>query len=216
MKQVLDIMHWEGKQIEKLEKEFRRNLINSLSGHKSCNLVGTANTDGDNNLAIFNSVMHIGANPPLLGFVMRPTTVPRHTYNNIKATQYFTINSVQKEIMAKAHQTSANYPAFLSEYEEVGFTPQYSSLHTAPYVKESVIKIGLELTEELPVKSNGTIIIIGRVIEIIMPASIVSTDGFINLTKEHIVSGIGLDGYCEPKLLQRFQYARPSTEVTAK
>lgn len=213
MAQVIDQLVWQEKELKNLEKEYRRNLINCLSGFKSCNLVGTSNLEGDTNLAIFNSVMHIGANPGYMGLVVRPNTVPRHTYTNIKETQYFTINSVQKDFFGKAHQTSANYPANLSEFEEVGLTPQYSENHTAPYVMESAIKIGLELTEELPVKSNNTIILIGKVIELLLPSSIVTSDGFVNLTKAKIVSGIGLDGYCEPNLLARLAYARPGTEI---
>lgn len=213
MAQVIDRMEWQERELENLDKEYRRNLINCLSGFKSCNLVGTSNIDGDNNLAIFNSVMHIGANPAYLGLIVRPTTVPRHTYSNIKETQYFTINSIHKDFFAKAHQTSANYPANLSEFEEVGLTPQHSETHTAPYVRESAIKIGLELTEELPVKSNGTIIVIGKVIELRIDADLVAADGFVNLTKAQIVSGIGLDAYCEPKLLDRLAYARPGIEL---
>lgn len=209
MAQVIDSIGWQEKELDNLERGFRRNLINSLSGYKSCNLIGTHNLDGDKNLAIFNSVMHIGANPAYMGIVMRPTTVPRHTYNNIKETQYFTINSVHKDFFGKAHQTSANYPSGLSEFDEVGLTPYYGQVHGAPYVKESAIKIGLQLTEELPVKSNNTIILIGKVIEIAVWPTLVSADGFVNLTEAHIVSNIGLDAYCEPALLARLGYARP-------
>ncbi len=209
---VLDMLQWDEKEISNLEREYRRNLINCISGYKGANLVGTSNIEGSTNLAVFNSIMHIGANPAYIGLVMRPTTVPRHTYNNIKETQYFTINSIQKEFFVKAHQTSANYPSNLSEFEEVGLTPSYSNAHTAPYVLESAIKIGLELSEELPVKSNGTTILIGKVIELQIKPSIVNDDGFVNLTKAQILATIGLDAYCEPKLLDRLAYARPGIQ----
>ena len=47
-----------------MEDRKRIALINSLSGFKSLNLIGTINNQGQTNLAIFNSVVHIGANPP--------------------------------------------------------------------------------------------------------------------------------------------------------
>ncbi|MCJ8275234.1 MAG: flavin reductase family protein, partial [Bdellovibrionales bacterium] len=47
-------------------------LVNSLSGFKSANLVGTQSKDGQTNLAMFSSFFHLGANPPLMGFVLRP------------------------------------------------------------------------------------------------------------------------------------------------
>jgi flavin reductase (DIM6/NTAB) family NADH-FMN oxidoreductase RutF len=62
------------------EKNFRTKFINSLSGFKSANLIGTISKTGKTNLAIFNSVIHVGANPSLIGLLIRPASVPRHTY----------------------------------------------------------------------------------------------------------------------------------------
>ncbi|MCS7053720.1 MAG: flavin reductase, partial [Ignavibacterium sp.] len=74
------------------ERRYRINFVNSLSGFKSANLIGTISKSGITNLAIFSSVIHVGANPPLIGILFRPLSVPRHTYNNIKETGCFTIN----------------------------------------------------------------------------------------------------------------------------
>ena len=84
--------------ILEFEKLYRTNFINSLSGFKSANLIGTISSEGKTNLAIFSSVIHVGANPPLMGFLMRPVSVERHTYTNIKETNCFTINHINKEI----------------------------------------------------------------------------------------------------------------------
>ena len=53
--------------IENLEKQFRINLVNSLSGYKSANLIATKSKDEITNVAIYSSVIHLGSNPPLLG-----------------------------------------------------------------------------------------------------------------------------------------------------
>lgn len=50
--------------------------------------MGTVNKIGHTNLAIFNSVIHIGANPPLMGFISRPNSGERHTLENIQETKY--------------------------------------------------------------------------------------------------------------------------------
>ena len=82
-------MHFDEEQIENLDKIFRINLINSCSGYKSANLIGTISDKGVKNLAVFSSITHLGSNPPLLGFFLRPTEiVPRHTYLNIKQNSY--------------------------------------------------------------------------------------------------------------------------------
>jgi len=46
-------------------------LINGISGMKSANLVGTVDRRGNINLALFNSVVQIGADPPYLGMIFR-------------------------------------------------------------------------------------------------------------------------------------------------
>lgn len=66
--------------ISQLNSRIRGRLINSATGYKSANLIATKSKEGQPNVAVFSSVVHIGAHPPILGFVLRPTTVPRHTY----------------------------------------------------------------------------------------------------------------------------------------
>ncbi|CAD7816239.1 hypothetical protein CHRY9390_03129 [Chryseobacterium aquaeductus] len=82
------LTHFTNQQIADLEERKRTAMINSLSGFKSLNLIGTINKIGQTNLAIFNSVMHIGANPALMGFICRPDSVERDTLENIKQTGF--------------------------------------------------------------------------------------------------------------------------------
>jgi hypothetical protein len=42
----------------------------------------------------------LGSNPALIGFIVRPTTVPRNTYKKHKT--YFTVNHITEE-MISAH-----------------------------------------------------------------------------------------------------------------
>ena len=108
-----------------MDGRYRANLINKIVGYNSANLIGTRAESGLENLGIFNSVVHIGANPPFLGFILRPTTVERHTYENLKETGYFTINQITRAIHQQAHKTSAKYPAAVSEFEACCLKPYY-------------------------------------------------------------------------------------------
>ena len=63
--------HFNTNDFENLHHLYRINLINSCSGFKSANLIGTKSLSGVSNVAIFSSVTHIGSNPPLLGFFLR-------------------------------------------------------------------------------------------------------------------------------------------------
>ncbi len=195
-----------------LEKQDRINLINSLSGFKSANLIGTISSGGKTNLATFNSVIHVGANPPLMGLLMRPVSVERHTYNNIKETNFFTINHINQEIFKQAHQTSARYDKDVSEFDECGLTPEYSETNKAPYVKESKIKIGCRFVEEHEIKFNGTIFIVGEIVEIILPDDVVAMDGYVDIEKAGAIAISGLDSYHETKKIARLSYAKPGVE----
>lgn len=194
------------------EKLYRNAFVNSLSGFKSANLIGTISKDGKTNLAIFSSVIHVGANPPLIGLLVRPTSVPRHTYSNIKETNYFTINHINKEIFKQAHQTSARYDKNVSEFDECGLTPEYSNTIKAPYVKESKIKIGCRFVEEHLIKSNDTIFIVGEILEVIIPDNVLLNDGYVDIEKAGTIAISALDSYHETKRIARLSYAKPGKE----
>ncbi len=116
---------FEKKDIEKLPHLNKINLINSATGYKSANLIGTKSRDGISNLAIFSSVTHFGSAPAIYGFVLRPTTVRRNTYDNIMESGIFTLNPVFEEYIADAHHTSAKYPIEISEFDKTNFEEEY-------------------------------------------------------------------------------------------
>lgn len=192
-----------------LPSRYRGRLLNKVSGLKPANLIGTISKEGQTNLAIFNSVLHIGANPPYLGFVLRPTTVERHTYENIKETGYYTINQITSQIHQKAHQTSAKYERGVSEFEAVGLTKFYHQEFSAPFVSESHIKIGLQIEEEQYIKCNDTRLVIGKVVHLLLPEDIIAEDGDIALEKLDSVAIGGLDSYFSIQKLGRYGYAKP-------
>ena len=194
------------------EKPYRTNFVNSVSGFKSANLIGTISKEGKTNLGIFSSVIHVGTNPPALGFLMRPVSVERHTYTNIKETNHLTINHIKKEIFKQAHHTSARYEKDVSEFDACGLTPEYSEIIKAPYVKESNIKIGLKFVEEQEIKFNGTIFIVGEIVELILPEEIISKDGYVDIENAGTIAISGLDSYNETKRIARLAYAKPGVE----
>ena len=89
--------HYTKRIIRDLDKVNRLNIINSITGIKPGNLIGTISDEKISNLAIFSSVIHLGSNPALLGFILRPQErVRRDTYNNILANGSYTINHLPK------------------------------------------------------------------------------------------------------------------------
>ncbi len=190
-----------------LPKEFRRNLINCLSGFKSASLVGTINEQKITNLSVISSVFHVGAHPPLMGMLMRPHSVPRHTLENIYATGFYTINHIKEDFYPKAHYTSARFPEEESEFTGAGLTEEYTQAHVAPYVAEASLKIGLELKEHHTLQ-NETVLIVGQIVELILPEEAVLEDGFVDLNKAGTLAISGLDSYHQVESGRRLPYAK--------
>ncbi len=207
--------HYSNSEIKELEKLFRLNLINSCTGYKSANLLATKSDDGSTNVAVFNSVTHIGSNPPLLGFILRPQTVPRNTHKNIKETGFFTVNHIQKNMIQKAHQTAAKYEKGVSEFKETGLEEEYLNDFYAPYVKQSTIKMGCRYVNEYLIKENKTTLIIGEIEHLYFEEGIQMPDGWLRLEDAESVAINGLDGYALPVLLDRFHYARTGKEISS-
>jgi flavin reductase (DIM6/NTAB) family NADH-FMN oxidoreductase RutF len=196
-----------------METRTRAAFMNSLSGFKSASLIGTIDFNGNTNLAIFSSVIHIGSNPALIGFINRPDSTSRHTLENILETHYFTINHINENIYRQAHQTAARYPKALSEFEATGLTEEFGTLFKAPYVKESTIKYGLSFAEKHDLNINGTILIIGKVEEIFIPEDCLLDNGSIDIEKAETIAISGLDSYHKTQKIARLSYAKPDKQV---
>jgi flavin reductase (DIM6/NTAB) family NADH-FMN oxidoreductase RutF len=208
------MLHFSKDEILASEKQFRTNLINTVSGFKSVCLIGTTNTKGQTNLAIFNSIVHIGAHPPLIGFISRPNTVERHTLNNILSTGVYSINLISSNFYKEAHQTSARYPQHVSEFESTQLKEAYLNDFMAPYVHQSPIKLGMEFKQKIDIDLNQTHLIIGEIQHIYCPDYCLDKEGNLSLEKANIIAGCGLDAYFSTTKLARLQYAKPDSSPT--
>ena len=203
------MIHISNEDIDNFHHVYRINLINSCSGYKSANLLGTKSVDGIENVAVFSSVTHIGSNPPMLGFFLRPTTVMRNTYENLKSTGFYTINHIHKSILEEAHHTSAKYDSEISEFDKTTLNSEYKKSFQAPFVKDTPLQLAMEYVEEYNIKANNTILVVGKIVEIHVNEELLEDDGFINLSKADVATINGLDAYAIPKHNKRFGYQRP-------
>lgn len=201
--------YFNSESLDSLNKIYRINLINSITGYKSANLLGTVSKNGIENLAVFSSVTHLGSNPALLSFFVRPNVVPRNTYKNIKENKFFTVNHISKGKIEDAHHTSAKYEEDISEFDKTNFQPEYKNNWEAPFVKDSAIQLGCKYLNEYYLKENGCSMIIASIEIIFIRKGLLQDDGWVELAKGDIVTVNGLDAYALPKTIKRFEYARP-------
>jgi flavin reductase (DIM6/NTAB) family NADH-FMN oxidoreductase RutF len=199
---LTDILSW--------DKSYRLKFINSISGYKGVHLIGTNSENGISNLGIFNSVVHINSDPPQIGFIMRPLTVERDTYNNIIETESFTINHVQKSFLKKAHYTSVKLNSNESEFEACNLKTEYIDDIKAPFVKESKIKIGLKLIEDIEIKANGSRLIVGEVQFINIEKDCVEEDGQLDFSVVNSIAVTGLNQYSSVNKFINYPYVRSS------
>jgi flavin reductase (DIM6/NTAB) family NADH-FMN oxidoreductase RutF len=204
--------HFSKSQINKMDKIYRLNLINSCTGYKSANLIGTVSEKGVYNVAIFSSITHLGSDPALLSFIVRPTTVPRDTYKNIMDNKIFTVNHVYFDNIKDAHHTSARYPSIISEFDMTSLEKEFIDDFKAPYVKSSKIKLGCKFINKYEIKENNTLLIVAEINDIYCDTNIIQEDGWLRLDKAKTVTINGLDGYALPALLDRFKYAKRKDE----
>ena len=192
------------------ERFYRANFINSLTGFKSTSLIGTINAQGVPNLGLFSSIVHIGSDPALIGYINRPLAAAPHTLANIKASGFYTVNHIQASFLSQAHQTSAKYPDEVNEFSEVGLTEEYLDGVNVPFVKESAIKYLLSLKEIIPITLNATFLVIGQLEQVLMdPSFQPTTDGFLHLDQAGSICSNGLDAYYHTTLIDRYAYAKP-------
>ncbi|OZG74685.1 flavin oxidoreductase [Hahella sp. CCB-MM4] len=195
--------------IENMEHLYRVAFVNSLSGFKSANLLGTVDHSGQTNLSVVSSCVHIGAHPPLLSMIIRPHSVGRHSLENILEVGEYTLNHIHQDIYRQAHQTSARYPKEVSEFEATGLTECWQDGWKAPYVREANIRLGLKFREHHHLAINGTELIIGEIMQVLVPDDCVREDGMVDIEKAGTLALSGLDRYHRSEHLARLSYAKP-------
>lgn len=191
------------------ERFYRANMLNSISGFKATHLIATVNSDGLPNLSLFHNIVHLGADPALIGMVSRPRAAAPHTLSNIESTGCWTLNSVHASFIESAHQCSAKYPDGVNEFDEVGLTAEVKGGFPVPVVAESAIQYALKLVEIIPITHNNTYFIIGSIEQFWVDESLLLPDGFLRLDKAEVVTSTGLDAYYTAQPLARLSYAKP-------
>lgn len=184
------------------DRKWRINFINSLIGPKNLHVLITRDAGHRLNTAIFNSGLHIGSSPPYVGFLLRPTTVPRHTYANLQAYPYATLSAVSRNFYERAHETHAKFAEGINEADAVGLPLRWEEGEELPYLAESPLTARLRLVEEHFLTVNQTRLLVFA-IESVWLAQEAEPDGFIRLDQLELVAGSGCDAYWEMVFLER-------------
>ena len=89
----------------------------------------------------------------------------------------------------------------------------YTSGIPAPYVDDASIKVGLKYVEDYTIKRNDSIFIVGEIIETMVPANAVLSDGLIDLNVAGSLTSSGLDTYYSARKIARLSFAKPDEDL---
>ena len=127
--------------------------------------VTTINGQGLVNAAPFSAYTFCGKNPPMVCFnVGRREAAFKDTATNIRASGEFVVNSVTVEAVEPMHETSAEYPAHLSEVEALGLELLPSAAIKPPRIALSPVHLECKLERIVQLGRDRDELIIGEVV----------------------------------------------------
>lgn len=201
--------HFSIETIQGWDRFYRANFMNCLTGFKPAALISTLHETNIPNLALFSNLLHIGADPAHIGLLCRPRASTPHTYENILRDGLFNLNLVTESQMQAAHQSSARYPAEISEFSATGLDVHFYPGIKVPFVGGAPVQVALQLVEALPLSVNDTTLFIGAVTHVYIENGLLAPDGFVALEQLNTICTLGLDGYYKPRPIGRLSYAKP-------
>lgn len=173
--------------------------------------VSTIDKAGKSNLAPFSFFNGICSNPPSILFcpVNHPDGREKDTLRNVRETKQFVVNIVSEDLANIMNETSANYPAGVSEIEALGIKAQPGKLVKALRVLDSPIQMECELLQMVPVGDGGPgsgHVVIGKIVYMHI-AEKAYVDGKIILEEVKPVARLGGPFYA--RVNDIFEIARP-------
>jgi len=128
--------------------------------------VSTRSAAGVDNLAPHSFFTVACVDPPMVQFT---SVGVKDSLRNVRATGEFVVCLASEPLFEQVNATATDFPAGVSEFAEVGLTPEPSAVVAPPRVAES--PVALECRLERALELGDSTVVIGRVVH-----AAVSTD----------------------------------------
>jgi flavin reductase (DIM6/NTAB) family NADH-FMN oxidoreductase RutF len=207
------MQHFNSNTINSWDRFYRANFVNTLSGFKSATLIGTVKPNGQPNLGLFSNVIHLGADPAIIGFINRPLAAAPHTIANLQRTGTYTMNLLPAQYAPQMHAASTKLDDATDEFAYCNLTTEWQPNINAPFVQEAVVKYALQFLEVIPITHNNTFLVLGTLTDAFVPKQLIEADGFIALEKAQTLTTLGIDGYYTTQKTNRYQYAKQGQPI---
>jgi flavin reductase (DIM6/NTAB) family NADH-FMN oxidoreductase RutF len=156
--------------------------------------VSTKSPEGVFNVAPFSFFNAVTSDPPIVMFsIGQRNGEKKDTLVNIEYHKEFTINIVTEDIAQAMHDSAADFPPEVSEFDEIGLTPVPATSIDCMSVKESPIH--MECTLEQVVKIGKNDMVLGRVVHFRIDDSLYIDPFKINIAELKPVGRLAGKGY---------------------
>jgi flavin reductase (DIM6/NTAB) family NADH-FMN oxidoreductase RutF len=129
--------------------------------------ISTVGENGVFNLSPFSFFNGVCAEPPILSVSFsRRDGKKKDTLQNIESSGQFVVSVVTEPLAKAMNESSAPFPADISEFEKVGLTPLPAEKVRAPLLKESPINMECVLYRliEVGTPPRGSTLVLGEIV----------------------------------------------------
>ena len=162
------------------------------------------------NAAPFSWFQAVCADPPMVMVAIqrRGDGTVKDTVRNIRATKEFVVNVSPKALAKEMVQTSGEYPAEVSELEEVGLATTPSRKVRPPRIAASPVHLECRLHQELTLGGEGgTSLVLGEVVHFAADDAVLDARGNVDPAKLTFVARLGGSEYVDTE--RPFTIRRP-------
>nr|WP_240894905.1 flavin reductase family protein [Kineococcus siccus] len=150
--------------------------------------VSTRSAAGVDNLAPHSFYTVSSVDPPVLQF----TSVGRKdTLRNVEETREFVVNLAPEALFEQVNATGTDFPAGLSEFDEVGVAREPSLRVAPPRVAGS--PIAFECVLHSTVLLGDSTVVFGRVVHAAVATDVLSDDGLPDVRRLEPLARLGRD-----------------------
>lgn len=146
-------------------------VLNSVIVPRPIAWVSTRSAAGVDNLAPHSFFTAACVDPPMVQFT---SVGKKDSLRNCVETNEFVVCLANEPMFEKINATATDFPAEVSEFTEVGLTPEPSLTVAPPRVKES--PVALECRTEHTLELGDSTVVIGRVLHAAIDEDVFDTD----------------------------------------
>lgn len=179
-----------------------RDPFKSLVVPRPIGWISTVDEQGRPNLAPYSFFNAVASDPPCVMFAagLRPkSTDQKDSHRNAELTGEFVVNLATYDLRLQMNQSSADNPAGVNEFETSGLETLPSTFVKAPRVKGSPVHLECKYLQTVEMPSwdpeRGNYVIFGRVVGIHIDDSVITENGFVDVTRFRPISRLGYMEY---------------------